>query len=260
MIRLKMFAIAFFTLIIIASMAHGQTTRPIEDFVDTQGTFCIDTHPGGGRGAPQRCMLFVPPVANFFGQSDPNGLLSSVDYAGLADEWIQGPDGCGMSFDTTFSGTVTETALADGRAAVHVVLHTENALTWVTDGGDFNNPLLFGHRAPDVCQGAEPALGAITFIIDFINSAPGAPLPDLFEIAFGASPPGTEFPFFLSTRARAEGPLRPAFGVEDGTPGRFNTTQNGLFMTGAGGATADGFPVERINLTVVGEGRHRRGR
>ena len=216
--------------------------------MDTQGTFCF---PDGGGG----CLLFVPPIENFLGQSDPaNGLLSSVDYAGLADQWIQGPNGCGMSFGTSFSGEVTEEALEDGRAAVHVVLHTDNALTWVTDGGDFNNTLLFGHRAPDVCNGAEPALGRITFIIDFINNAPGAPLPDLLQL-FVDPLPGQEFPSFLLTRARAKGPLRAAFGVADGTSGRFSTTQNGLFMTGGGGATADAFPVERIRLKVVRGGR-----
>ena len=187
---------AFFTFVVLAPTAHGQeTTRPIEDFVDTQGTFCIDDGMGG-------CFLFVPPIENFLGESDPsNGLLSSVDYAGLADDWIGGPDGCGMSFGTTFSGEVTEEELADGRANVHVVLHTDNALTWVTDGGDFNNPLLFGYRAPDVCNGAEPALGRITFIIDFINTAPGAPLPDLLQL-FIAPDPGQEFPKFFLTRAR----------------------------------------------------------
>jgi hypothetical protein len=241
-----------FSLIIISSMAHSQTTRPIEDFVDTQGTFCIDDGMGG-------CVLFVPPIGNFLGQSDPsNGLLSSVDYAGLADDWIGGPDGCGMSFGTTFSGEVTEETLADGRASVHVVLHTDNALTWVTEDdapptSNFNNPLLFGHRAPDVCNGAEPVLGRITFIIDFINTAPGAPLPDVLQLLI-APEPGQEFPKYFSTRARAKGPLRLAFGVADGTPGQFDTTQNGLFMTAFQGATADAFPVERINLKVVGRG------
>jgi hypothetical protein len=246
-------SIAFLVLVFIAPNAHAQATnRPIEDFVDTQGTFCLDDGMGG-------CVLFVPPIENFLGQSDPsNGLLSSVDYAGLADKWIGGaaPNGCGMSFGTTFSGRVTERALADGRAAVHVVLHTNNALAWAT-AEDFNNPLLFGARAPDVCNGAEPSLGSITMIIDFVNTEPGAPLPDLLQLLI-APADGQEGPSFLATRARAKGELREAFGVVDGTPGLFSTVQNGLFMTSGMGATADGFPVERINLRAIGRGRGQR--
>jgi hypothetical protein len=250
----KSLVVSFFALGILAPGAYGQTTtRPIEDFVDNQGTYCIDDGMGG-------CFLFVPPIENFFGQSDPsNSLVSSVDYAGLADEWIQGPGGeaggCGMSFGTTFSGQIKEQALEDGRAAVHVVLHTDNALTWVTDGFDFNNPLLFGSRADDVCNGAEPALGSITMIIKFINSAPGAAMPDLLQLAIEPVD-GQEFASFLATRARAKGPLRPAFGVEDGTPGMFNTTQNGLLVNPSNAPwnhPDDGFPVEQIRLKVAEE-------
>jgi hypothetical protein len=208
-------SIAFLVLAFIAPAAHAQTVqRPIEDFVDAQGTFCIDDGMGG-------CFLFVPPIENFLGQSDPSSsLLSSVDYAGLADKWIGGaaPNGCEMSFGTTFSGGVTERALVDGRAAVHVVLHTQNALAWVT-AEDFNNPLLFGARAPDVCNGAEPSLGRITMIVDFVNTEPGAPLPDLLQLLI-APLDGQEGPSFLATRASAKGELREAFGVADGTAGQ----------------------------------------
>ena len=241
---------AFAAVVLLAAghVANAQTTqRPIEDFVNAQGTFCF---PDGGGG----CLLFVPPIENFFGQSDPaNGRLSSVDYAGLADEWITAETGGAISFGTTFSGTIRERPLADGRADVHVILHTNNALTWVTEGDDFNNPLLFGSRAPDVKDfGAEPALGRSTLIIDFILANPGDPMPDLLQLAVFPEP-GQEFTT-LSVRARAKGLLREAFGVPDGTPGRFSTVQTNVANPG-GGATEDGFPVERIDLRVIRGGR-----
>jgi hypothetical protein len=136
----------------------------------------------------------------------------------------------------------------------------------VTDDFNFSNPLLFGYRAPDVCdpeqdvEVGDVALGHITMIIEFINAEPGDPLPDLLQLLI-APEAGQEGPRISLTRARASGPLREAFGVADGTPGRFNTTQNGLFQDecgedgcGPGGATVDGFPVERISLRVVGDG------
>jgi hypothetical protein len=57
----------------------------------------------------------------------------------------------------------------------------------------------------------------------------------------------------LSFRAHAEGSLRSAFGVADGTQGRATVTQTGtLFRTTFGGATGDGFPAERISLRATG--------
>lgn len=215
-------------------LAQGKTMqRPIEDFVSAQGTFCIDDGQGG-------CILFVPPVANFIGWVDPAEEISaSVDYAGLADAFADG------AFGTETTGTVTERPLKDGRAEIHVKLHTKNALSWAVDGFDFNGPLLFGHRAPDVLDGEEPALGESLLHVKFINTAPGAPLPDLIQL-FVAPEPGQEI-VFLSFYARADGPLA------DGTPGRVQVVQTGLFMTAFKGATADGFPAERINLNVVGQ-------
>jgi len=56
----------------------------------------------------------------------------------------------------------------------------------------------------------------------------------------------------ISFRATASGPLRANFGVPDGTPGRAVVTQTGLFMSKWKGATADGFPAERVDLYVLG--------
>ena len=54
----------------------------------------------------------------------------------------------------------------------------------------------------------------------------------------------------LTFEAHAEGTLREAFGVPDGTPGRAQTTQIGLFPPGSG-ATADAYPAEHITLKIV---------
>jgi hypothetical protein len=40
----------------------------------------------------------------------------------------------------------------------------------------------------------------------------------------------------------------------DGTPGQCNVIQTGLFMTHFKGATADGFPAERVDLRQAGGG------
>jgi hypothetical protein len=228
------------------SNVFSANTRPISDFIEQQGTYCINDGSGG-------CFLFVPPVENFIGWNDPaNNRSASVDYAGLANKYLT-TNGY-IDLDTSFSGTIIELPLKDGRAEVKIVLHTKNALTWVIEGEDYaNGPLLFGYRPTDVQAGATPVLADITFKVVFINTAPGAPLPDLIQLVV-APEDGQELRF-IAMRAQAAGPLREAFGVQDGTPGRATIIQTGLFMTPFMGAVSDGFPVDRIDLKVVGKGK-----
>lgn len=160
--------------------ANAQTViRDINEFVDAQGTFDLG-------------FLFVPPVKNFIGWCTSTGnRCASVDYAGLSEEPL-GVNAVG----TTFSGTVVEQKLPDGRAEVRVLLHTQNALTYGINGEggvDFaDSPLLFGHRVFDILAGQTPALGSSFLEVVFINTAPGAPLPDLLQLAI-APLEGQEF-------------------------------------------------------------------
>jgi hypothetical protein len=247
------------------------TIRPIEDFIDRQGTFCIDINfatsyedeivDGNFVGDEGNCqtgqppLLFVPPIANFNGASDPEQLrLASIDYSGLADHWAGG------AFGTTFSGKVIERPLADGRAHVTVLLRTQNALTWVVDDPDqtfdFNGQLLFGNRAPEVVSGAEPALGSASINLEFINTEPGADLPDVLQVLFFPEPEQEVLRFNVNNKAN--GPLTWLFGVPEGTPGLNIGTQVGLLGNPNCGnvdspsALVDCFPVERINLREVG--------
>jgi|SRR5215471_10200827 len=216
--------------------ASAQTTqRPITDFIDSQGTFCFPDGSGG-------CQIFVPPVKNFVGWTDAADFLAiSVDYAGLAKDELGGTLG------TTFSGTVSERTLADGRAQIDVNLRTSNALAWVipfdptsTENQFGNNKLIFGARVPDIIAGAEPALADSSFSIEFTNPAPGLPLPDLNQLLF-APEDGQEL---LSVRfeATANGTFA------DGATGKVHVIERGIFDNGFHGAVADGFPAERINL------------
>jgi hypothetical protein len=230
------------------TQAATSTVRPISDFVKTQGTFCF---PDGNGG----CVIFVPPVKNYIGWSDPAmGISASIDYAGLADAWIKSASQGTLSFGTTMDGRIIEVPLNDGTGRVKdtVILTTKNALTYVISGGDFaNGPLLFGHRAPDVLAGKDAALADVLMQVVFINTAPGAPMPDLIQL-IAAPLPGQEFKS-ISIAATADGTLRSAFGVPDGTPGMASVTQIGvLFDKKFTGKTGDGFAVENIDLKVVG--------
>jgi hypothetical protein len=231
--------------------------RSMEEFVAAQGTFCPDPSWGCVPDEPTDCCLFVPPIRNFIGWGDPASLYyASFDYAGLADAWITQEGGAPLG--TAMDGSVTERPLPDGRAEVHVRLHTKNALVWAflldpsLPGNPWrDNPLSFGHRAPEVLAGADAALGESLFHVVFINSAPGAPLPDILQV-FYAPEEGQEG-HTMCFYGRADGTLRELYGVPDGTPGRVQVTQTGLLALPSQSPSYDGFPAEKVSLQVVGQ-------
>lgn len=232
-------AIVLSTHPLFAGSSKSAKQRPVTDFVDAQGGFPPD-------------VLFVPPVENFVGFSDPNsGLFASVDYAGLADEAIMELTDGAVSFNTTFDGKVTERPLKDGRTEVHVILKTSNALTWVfdtanfddTDPDPFNNvPLEFGARIGEILEGAEPALGDSQLQVTFIHGEPvGGDLPDLLQLLF--APTEDQEVLSLSFHSNTIGELA------DGSTGRATVQQRAIF----GGDPADDFKVEQVRLKAIGK-------
>jgi len=225
------------------AVAQQQTVqRPIEEFVAAQGTFCVPDGSGG-------CLLFTPPVPNSLSwQNSDRGRCASVDYAGLANEWLQDNSNGATSLGTSFSGSVVERARDDGKADVTVTLFTGSALTWAVSGCDPNGPFIFGNRVTDVLAGAEASVGDSFLRVEFINFAPGKPLPDLIQLFH--APTGGQVFQRVSFQANAEGALREAFGVPDGTPGRAHITQRLFFVVGHHNVL---IPVDNIDLHPVGQ-------
>ena len=150
--------------------------RPISDFLEVQGTFCINDGAGG-------CLVFNPGMPNFLLWRDLNrDRRAAVDYAGLAAKAAF--ENYGLDFGTEITGSVIEQPLSDGTALVKVVLHAKNAFTWVVSGSNTaEDPVIFGNRLDEVAFfGAEPALADVTFRIEFLYSAVGIPLPDLVQM------------------------------------------------------------------------------
>src|ERR1051326_306023 len=213
--------VAFTTL---AAQLATAGSRPISDFVSVQGHWCIGGFDNNGNpicpgsyGALGCGALFVPPAPNFIGWSQPPNavrglpqlpfIFLSMDYAGEIDRFLGGALG------TTVTGTLDEVANPDGTATVAVTLHAHNALTFASlcnapaNQCDFaNTPLVFGARLSDVLRGAAPSLGDCTFYVKFINTAPGAPLPDLLQM-FYCPGPGQGPALTLSFFGQANGTL-----------------------------------------------------
>lgn len=224
--------------------------RPLEDFLSRQGRWCVAFDDAGNFVCPSEygdlgCgFLFVPPSPNFTGWSDPKGNMSVVfDYAGLEDIVLGGTLG------TTITGSINERPLADGRAEVSVVIHAHNALVWAIEGFDYaNGPLLFGARPADVLKGATPSLGDCSLFYKFINSAPGAPLPDVIELGICRA----QDLKVTSFTGQSSGLLA------DGTHGRLEVIQTGLVATAAKAnaqsrVALDAFPAEYIHIQATGK-------
>lgn len=205
-----------------SSNAGNTTKRPVTDFTDVQTVLVGWSAPAQTTGARA------------------DNLFMLMDYTGLRNRQIIA--GGGPDLGTIISGSITERALDDGTVEVHVVVHADNS--FAIGRALLTNVILFGHSAGQVIGGADVALGQCDFDLTFINSAPGAPMPDLAttNVTFKS----------LFFRGSADGTLRAAFGVPDGTPGRGHVVQNGLFNASGQGATADGFPAELITFKQVG--------
>jgi hypothetical protein len=138
-----------------------------------------------------------------------------VDFAGVISRAY------GLSLTPTFEGTITERPLADGRAEVIVDIRSHNALTWMNKWYA-NYDVVFGEHPFAIKAGAPPTLGYVHLLWNFINEAPGAPIPD-----FQADVPTKS----VKMEARAFGPIKAASGLgPDGTPGHGWTTQVGVLQ------------------------------
>jgi hypothetical protein len=204
------------------SSEKGVTTRPIEDFVDAQGTY---------NG------LFLSWVDNAFTMD------SSFDYAGLDNEATD------KDLGTTFFGTITEKPLADGTTLVHVNLHTKNALARAYDIalGDY----VFGSTVAEVNDGDNPSLGNCRLDLTYITTAePGADMPDLWEMIFEGIP-GT-YPTKVNFVATSKGELNSEFGVEQGTPGMVKVVIEANFNAPGVFNNNHGWPASTVDVKQIG--------
>ena len=171
--------------------------RPLSDFIDAQGTSSD----------------FFPPVKDYSGWVDADSVFFGlVDYAGLADEYIE--EETGSSLGTKVKGLVLECVLADGTARISVNLATSKALGFAqsidelaNNNFDFlNTPTVFGAKAQEVvADGAEPALGPAHLTTSFIIDVPGGPLPDI-ATAFNDNAPDVR-PYTFDFRSATVGAL-----------------------------------------------------
>jgi hypothetical protein len=176
--------------------------RPISDFLDAQGTQST----------------FFPPVPDYVGWA--NGALDTfalVDYAGVADTYVQGQRGFGNWLPwTVVDGSLLECPLPNGSAEIRVHLSSDNAMGFaqsiedlINNDFDFlNTPTIFGDKVQAVA--GYWAFGSADLSTTFTISAPGVPLPDWYNVINAQEPNGklTYGPVTLDIQSVTQGPLR----------------------------------------------------
>ena len=153
-----------------------------------------------------------------------------------------------LSFGFTASGTVKLTTYADGTGEVRLDESFSNALSWANNSV---NQRIFGYSPAELIAnpGDVPALS--TGHMQLVYTVPEAAHPELnvSNVLFFGGGTLTQLKF----TSTATGALRAAFGVPEGTPGMLKEENVGLLNTGGGGATADGFPVEHVDVLALGQ-------
>jgi hypothetical protein len=158
----------------------------------------------------------------------------------------------GLNLGTSVDGHVTIRNLGGGTERVTVVLNVRNALCW---GFVDSTPLVpaFGRTPAAVQAGAQASLGDGMTRIAFTQPT-GSPLPTWNQV-ISSTPP-----YILESVTSAimcqDGELRSGSGFPDGTPGFAQTTQTGLYQTGAPGGCplehdADCFPAEKVQFKTT---------
>lgn len=232
-IRRSAWVVVILTILAIGTSVPAQPRayqRPLSDFLDRQGT----------------TFSFFPPCPDELGwiNNNPMTTFGWFDYTGKCAEVL------GLNLGTVVRGKVTERIISNDVAQVQVVLHTTNAYVWARPfdwwipdptGTDLT---WFGYR-PGYPVGPDAATGECHLDVVFYNP-PNAPLPDLVALTYTGGYVAMKF------RGTAFGPLREAFGVPEGTPGRLVVSQTGFFdKNGNPLPSGDGWPAEIVNLSVA---------
>jgi hypothetical protein len=209
-------------------LAQGARQRPFSDWLDKQTSCTI----GWQDQAPAKT-------------------FAVVDYTGKFGDQVENLGG--PTIDTEVDGTVRERDLPDGRAEILLNVHFKNGMAYAHDLTQPGSPRIFGFGQTELIANPNlsPALASGHLEAKFIIDFPGAPLQNFCTTAFPNQP---GLLLSISIRANADGPLRAAFGVPVGTPGKLVVSQTGLYDTqGQGNGVADAFPAEIVRVFKVGK-------
>ena len=196
------------------------------------------------------------PLSSFLAAQPANQTTTWIDPVSLnfmrLDAFGKRNAALGLNLGTSVDGHVTVRDLGDGTERVTVVFNSRNALCW---GSVLLMPPVpaFGRSPAEVQAGAQASLGDAMTRVTFTQPK-GSPIPSWNQVIFSTPP------YILQSLTSAimcqDGELRSGSGYPDGTRGFAQTTQTGIFNSGAPGGCplehdADCFPAEKVQFKAT---------
>lgn len=198
-----------------ASAASGTNQSLTEAFIDAQGTYCVRDIPGDCDAIDNFGLGYITSWCSLSCAENPS---VTTDFAGVNRKWW---DRNGLSSFATYSytGSVTESRLADGRRRLVVNIHGHNTFVLFFSQKDGFTPLV-GADALEYPifsdQPRMPVLGDVSFAAELILPATFVGMPDVTQFFF-LPEEGMEVRR-MSLTATTTGPLRVAYdGMAAGT-------------------------------------------
>ena len=159
----------------------------------------------------------------------------------------------GLNLGTDVTGQMAVRSLGNGQEQVNVLVKTNNGLCW---GFLFTDTFVpaFGRGPLEVLSGAAPSVGDGMMRIVYTQPE-GSTAPPWDQVLNNEGPYVLES--VVSTISCQKGELRSGSGYPDGTAGFAQTTQRGIFTTGAPGGCplehdADCYPAEKVQFKTSG--------
>jgi len=190
--------------------------HPIEEFLQSQGTYCVDNGYGG-------CQTYALPVSNYLAWFDKSqNVTMAIDYAGLVNSWAQNH---GFAANAQIFGSVTEQPLSDGTSRYTVELKGSGITSYAVQGTNLEAPIQFGVRPRELGDPmARAAAGDLRMTVTFTQS-PGL-LPDLIQLL--RAPKADQKLVSISLDYSGQGLLRdPASPGMEGKEGSVNVRFDG---------------------------------
>jgi len=192
--------------------------HPIQEFLQAQGTYCVDNGYGG-------CQLYGLPVSNYLTWFDRGqNATMAIDYAGIVNRWAQDR---GFPANAQIFGSVSEQPMADGSSRYTVELNGSGISSYAVEGTNLGAPIRFGVRPREMGDPtAKAAAGDLRMTITFIQR-PGV-LPDLVQLLRAPSQDQKLVSISLdySAQGLVRDPASQAMGGKDGSVSiRFDGSQ-----------------------------------
>lgn len=198
--------------------------HPIQEFLQAQGSFCVDDGSGG-------CRTYGGPVANYLAWFDRSqNVTMAIDYAGIVSRWAQQN---GWQSGAQIDGSVSEQPMADGSSRYTVELKGAGISSYAVEGTNLASPIRFGVRPMEMGDPmATSATGDLRMTITFTQRA--GMLPDLVQLlrAPREDQKLVSINFDYSARGLMRDPASPEMGGKDGTVNvRFDGSQGSMMSS-----------------------------